>query len=438
MSSTTLANLGTTRLLLLLLTSILFRGSSNLAVAYPCDPSDVAFSIVVNNWRVKHELRAQPISASLVATAREHGSAQHDGAFNSGGCNAHSWTKDPSGEDRWEACCYDNQNLGATQKCMTDKPKQVTGGAYTGNGYEIAATNRGNDADGYQRAVVAWDNSGGHQRYMMNSGGNVENAMGCSMNGMAVCFFSAQSEGSRELNYGLCDGTSKRNSRCMGLAEGQGCTEAGPCDWCGGGAWKCCREGREENGCDGKEGRPNAHICVGGEDPPGTIAGDCAGPNCFTGRPSMSTAAPVATAPSPADAEGEGGNDVRTGGDGDGDNKNEGGGRSGSGDGGGSSGSGGKNVVDGNENTEDGNVGGLAGTIGGIVGGLAAVGLMGGIAYVVHRRRRQRGRQPALDKPAVAAHQKRGSAPDLPQRPVNLEKRVEMFPMERDLDPSPI
>ena len=30
------------------------------------------------------------------------------------------------------------------------------------------------------------------------------------------------------------------------------------------------------------------------------------------------------------------------------------------------------------------------------------------------------------------------AAPDLPQRPVNLEKRVEMFPMERDLDPSPI
>ena len=36
---------------------------------------------------------------------------------------------------------------------MTDKPKQVTNNGYTGNGYEILATNRGNNQDGYVSAI---------------------------------------------------------------------------------------------------------------------------------------------------------------------------------------------------------------------------------------------------------------------------------------------
>ena len=424
-----------TRTSLLLLLHLLTQ-----AAAYPCDPTDVAFSVVVNNWRVAHGLRAQPISASLVHTSRAHGSAQHDGAFNPAtGCNAHSWTADPTGAERWVPCCYNPSNLGSTQSCMTKKPKEVTGGGYTGNGYEIAATNRGNNADGYQRAVEAWDNSGGHRPYLMNGGGNVENAMGCSMNGLAVCFFSAQSEGSREGNYGLCDGTSKRNSRCMGLAEGQGCEEAGPCEWCGGGAWKCCREGYEENGCDGVEGRPNSHICVGGEDPPGTIAGNCAGPNCFDGTPSTTAPAP-APAPSINDDESGGASPSAAAGN---NNKATNGGNTKTNT---VSAGGGKGEGTDGETSDDvdDEEGGVARTIGGVVGGIAAVVLVGGcLVYAVHSRRKSAAR--ALDKPAIPTEKqqkKRGSAPDLPPRPGNLEKRVEMFKFtnehfERSPPPTP-
>ena len=399
------------RMLRLFLATLLILHTS---YAYPCDPTDVAFSIAVNNWRVASSLRAQPISASLVATARAHGSAQHDGAFNSGGCNAHSWTKDPSGEDRWDACCYDNANLQTTQKCMTDKPKQVTNNGYTGNGYEILATNRGNNQDGYVSAIKAWNSSPGHERYMMNSGGNVENAFGCSMNGVGVCFFGAQHEGKHKHNYGLCDGTSKRNSLCHASnleGEGEGC-EAGPCAWCGGGAWKCCKEGEVKNGCDGIEGRPNAHICVGGEDPPGTMFGDCVGPNCFQGTPSTATP----TTPSTT----ESGKSNVVGGDGtsstSGSKKTDEGG------------SGSVNGVGGEEGKNS-NVGGI---VGGVIGGLFGAALLIGVAVVVYKKKKNSSNRSNLDIPAVASKSKRGSAPDLPPRNNNtIAKQLEMYTAQK-------
>ena len=88
--------------------------------------------------------------------------------------------------------------------------------------------------------------------------------------------------------------------------------------------------------------------------------------------------------------------------------------------------------------------GGVARTIGGVVGGIAAVVLVGGcLVYAVHSRRKSAAR--ALDKPAIPTEkqqQKRGAAPDLPPRPGNLEKRVEMFKFtnehfERSPPPTP-
>ena len=258
-------NISTLPRVILIFTIVCLETASSTRV---CDPDDVAFSIEMNDWRVNSGLRAMPISSSLVETARAHGTAVP--TVN----NGHDWAQDPSGMNRWSACSYNAQSS-STHKCMQNKPREVTLGTYTGNGYEISR--RGGNP------IQAWDTSWGHERYMMNSGGNVENAFGCSKAGYTSCWLSAQSEGSRPDNWGLCKDTSKRNSRCM--IDGM-CDKAGPCEWCGGGDWKCCKEGEVKNGCDGIEGRKNAHICVAGEDPPSTIIGICNGPNCFYGTPS--------------------------------------------------------------------------------------------------------------------------------------------------------
>ena len=56
------------------------------------------------------------------------------------------------------------------------------------------------------------------------------------------------------------------NSKCPDMNQGARCwneckRETGECDWCDG---LCCRQGSEWaiNGCDGKLGAKNSHICV--------------------------------------------------------------------------------------------------------------------------------------------------------------------------------
>ena len=58
------------------------------------------------------------------------------------------------------------------------------------------------------------------------------------------------------------------NSKCPDMNQGARCwneckRETGECDWCGI-EGLCCRQGSEWaiNGCDGKLGAKNSHICV--------------------------------------------------------------------------------------------------------------------------------------------------------------------------------
>ena len=159
-----------------------------------CDADDIAFSVELNNFRVNSGIRAMPISSSLVTVARAHG------ASNPPGNQGHDWDSDPSGGNRWQACSYDP---GTDQGCMTNKAKEVTGGVYTGNSYEISRQGG--------RPIWAWDSSYSHEIYMMNSGGNMENALGCSRTGFTSCWLSSQPEGTKPNHWGLCKATSKRN-----------------------------------------------------------------------------------------------------------------------------------------------------------------------------------------------------------------------------------
>jgi len=52
-----------------------------------------------------------------------------------GTCNMHSWSD--QGFGLWNGCCYTPDH--AQAQCMWDKPRQISGGVFTGNGYENAA-----------------------------------------------------------------------------------------------------------------------------------------------------------------------------------------------------------------------------------------------------------------------------------------------------------
>lgn len=53
-----------------------------------------------------------------------------------GECNLHSWSN--NGYGLWNGCCYTSNHAAAS--CMWDKPREISGGIFTGNGYENSAS----------------------------------------------------------------------------------------------------------------------------------------------------------------------------------------------------------------------------------------------------------------------------------------------------------
>ncbi len=121
--------------------------------------ADDSLTTVINKYRVIKGLPAIPISPSLSKVARAHVVDLEKHQLQSR-CNMHSW----SDNGDWTDCCYTSDH--AKAQCMWDKPKEITHGAYKGNGYEIAAMSSNRMTPHY--ALTRWQSSTGHHNVILN------------------------------------------------------------------------------------------------------------------------------------------------------------------------------------------------------------------------------------------------------------------------------
>lgn len=116
---------------------------------------------MVNAYRVEQGLNPVASSPSLTQVAVDH-VKDLERSPPGGQCNNHSW----SSAGKWTTCCYTADH--AQARCMWDKPREITGGAYRGNGYEIAHHGMGGVTP--EGALRGWKNSAGHNSVMVNQG----------------------------------------------------------------------------------------------------------------------------------------------------------------------------------------------------------------------------------------------------------------------------
>lgn len=119
---------------------------------------------LVNNYRVQNGLQALPASKWLSATGQWHVWDRMANNTVGGACNSHSWSS--ARPDLWQAMCYTSDHAQAAQ--MWAKPRQISGGIYTGNGFENTA-----DSGGQQTAAQAlsqWQNSPLHNAVILQQG----------------------------------------------------------------------------------------------------------------------------------------------------------------------------------------------------------------------------------------------------------------------------
>lgn len=122
------------------------------------DPSDRLIDLVFE-YRAQNGLPAIPVSPSMTTVAAQHVAdlERHPPA---GQCSAHSWSTNP----RWSACCYTRDH--AQAHCMWDKPREITHGAYTGQGFEIVCTSE--DRMTAETAMDCWRHSALHHAVLLN------------------------------------------------------------------------------------------------------------------------------------------------------------------------------------------------------------------------------------------------------------------------------
>jgi len=85
---------------------------------------------MINDMRRQNKLSVIPLSEALSIVAHTHLNDLIANKPQEKGCSIQGWSK----SDKWTACC--NTKDAAGIKCMTSKPKEITG--YAGNGYELA------------------------------------------------------------------------------------------------------------------------------------------------------------------------------------------------------------------------------------------------------------------------------------------------------------
>lgn len=164
--------LGCRRGVLVCLAALLASVSVPLHAGVPSTPGEcltseeVALLEMVNDYRQQNALAAVPISESLSTVAQWHvwdlvNNAPH---LEPGGCNRHSWS-DQGPPGLWSAVCYTPDHAQASG--MWIKPKEITAGVYTGNGYENAYESGGGDATA-AGALAVWKASLPHNEVILN------------------------------------------------------------------------------------------------------------------------------------------------------------------------------------------------------------------------------------------------------------------------------
>jgi len=149
-------------------------------------PQEAELAELINAYRADNGLAAIPVTVSLTEVAHWHVWDLDTNSPHDGSCNLHSW----SAQDAWSAVCYTPDH--AQAQGMWDKPREITEGAYSGNGYEIAYWSSGTaTASG---ALAGWKSSSGHNEVILNqgiwAGRNPWPAMGIGIRaGYAVVWF---------------------------------------------------------------------------------------------------------------------------------------------------------------------------------------------------------------------------------------------------------
>lgn len=149
---------------------------SGVAAAQSAGPDRVAASRIaalINDHRAANGLSRIPISPSLTWVAETHAldlAAEPDGGasptygHDARGlpCNGHSW----SNRGAWTPVCYTEDHRYA--RAMWDKPREITRGAYSGNGFEIGYWSGGMVDPG--QALQSWQSSPQHHAVILQQG----------------------------------------------------------------------------------------------------------------------------------------------------------------------------------------------------------------------------------------------------------------------------
>jgi len=156
---------------------------------------------LVNQYRADNGKGAVAYSKILNTVGQWHA---EDALINGGSlftpsCNLHSWSNDMP--HLWTGMCYTSDHAQAQK--MWDKPREISGGSYTGNGYENAAWGYATPA----AALDGWKNSSGHNDVMLNQGiwsSITWRAMGVGVRGSYYyLWFSDMTDSSTPMS--LCD-----------------------------------------------------------------------------------------------------------------------------------------------------------------------------------------------------------------------------------------
>lgn len=141
------------------------------ATATGClSPQEAELARLINEYRQANGLAPIPVSRSLTLVAQWHviDLSEHNPASGTDSrgmtCNLHSWSN--QGQGRWNPVCYTNDH--AYKEGMWQKPSEVTGGVYTGYGFENAFWS--SNAAQAETVFNAWKNQPTHNSLMINLG----------------------------------------------------------------------------------------------------------------------------------------------------------------------------------------------------------------------------------------------------------------------------
>ncbi|XOV86856.1 MAG: CAP domain-containing protein [Pseudomonadota bacterium] len=131
---------------------------SPVAVATTLSADEQQFADLINDYRAANALSAIDVTVTLTDVAQAHVLDLSTYTPYGGNCNAHSWSNNGS----WTGGCYTPDHANAS--LMWSKPSEFSGGAYSGNGYELIAIGFPSAAD----ALNGFKNSFNHNNVLLN------------------------------------------------------------------------------------------------------------------------------------------------------------------------------------------------------------------------------------------------------------------------------